>query len=182
MWGDNRWMFSRFTLPRLTFIRLLSCALVIAGSLVIFSASPASARAPRWAWPVMPVTVERGYVAPLTEYGPGHRGIDVRALPGTPVHAPMDARVSFAGIVVDRPVITLVPRLPGDGASDWAVSFEAVQPNVTAGDNVDAGAVIGNTVASSHCSCLHIGTRWRGGYVSPLLVFGSIPRAVLLPW
>jgi hypothetical protein len=29
---------------------------------------------------------------------------------------------------------------------------------------------------------VHVGLRFNGEYVNPLLVWGEVPRAVLLPW
>jgi len=29
---------------------------------------------------------------------------------------------------------------------------------------------------------VHLGLRYRGEYVNPLLTWGEVPRAVLLPW
>ena len=45
------------------------------------------------------------------------------------------------------------------------------------------GAVIGTAGAGGHCSgsCVHVGVRVDGQYVSPLLFFGGVPPAVLLP-
>lgn len=133
--------------------------------------------APRWMWPVPAGhTVLRGFVAPVSDYGRGHRGIDVRAEPGTEIIAPATGRVSFAGHVVDRDVMTVT--MP----DDWAISFDAATASVPAGSQVNQGTVLGMVAPTPHCSCLHIGVRAHGSYVNPLLVFGEVPRAVLLPW
>lgn len=133
--------------------------------------------APRWDWPVpAPRIVVRGYSAPDTRYGAGHRGIDLEAAAGTVVTAPADGVVSFAGWVVDRPVVSI--RHP-DGLVS---SLEPVAPLVSAGDAVRRGAPIGSLVTSAHCEgCLHLGARQDGDYLSPLALLGDIPRAVLLP-
>jgi hypothetical protein len=47
---------------------------------------------------------------------------------------------------------------------------------------VSRGSVLGRVDFGPHCRCLHVGVRWRGMYVNPLLVFGEVPRAILLPW
>src|SRR5689334_20246084 len=59
-----------------------------------------------WSWPIAPPhPVARAYLAPPTPYGAGHRGIDIGAAEGSPVLAPDDGVVHFAGVVVDRPVL-----------------------------------------------------------------------------
>jgi murein DD-endopeptidase MepM/ murein hydrolase activator NlpD len=138
---------------------------------------PGRAMATRWAWPVpAPHAVARPFVAPATTYGRGHRGIDIRAPAGTLVRAPASGTVHFAGVVVDRPVVSI--SHPGGVLS----SFEPVQPLVVAGEAVQRGDVIGLLLAG-HCaaSCLHLGARIDGEYVNPLLFLGGVPRAVLLP-
>lgn len=129
-----------------------------------------------WVWPVAPRLV-RPYLAPATPYAAGHRGIDLRAAPGDEVRAVADGTVHFAGVVVDRPVVSL--RHAGGVLS----SFEAVASSFARGDPVSAGDVIGTIAPGGHCAgtCLHVGARVDGGYVSPMLFLGGIPRAVLLP-
>ena len=51
-----------------------------------------------WVWPI-DGSVVRGFEPPSTPYSPGHRGIDIAAPFGTPVVAPADGLVSFAGPV-----------------------------------------------------------------------------------
>jgi murein DD-endopeptidase MepM/ murein hydrolase activator NlpD len=132
----------------------------------------------RWSWPVGPPhTLLHAFAAPATPYGAGHRGIDVGARPGTPVRAPADGVVSFAGVVVDRPLVSI---LHSDGLVS---SVEPVTGFVSAGDRVSAGQVVGAVASGAHCSerCLHFGVRLHGQYISPLLVLGGVDRAVLLP-
>lgn len=155
---------------------------VVSGILVVVvavsAASPASSSAQtRWRWPTDPHEVVRAYAAPATPYAAGHRGIDLAARPGQPVAAPADGVVSFAAVVVDRPLVTL--RLAGD----LLVTLEPVRPAVHPGDRVRAGDVLGQVAAGGHCAqeCLHLGARLHGGYVSPLRYLGGIPRAILLP-
>jgi murein DD-endopeptidase MepM/ murein hydrolase activator NlpD len=138
----------------------------------------ATGAAPPWTWPVgPPATVVDGWRAPASRYAAGHRGIDVAARTGSPVVAPADAIVRFAGVVVDRPVVTLMID------DDLLVSIEPVESALAAGQAVSRGTVIGVVAAGGHCDgrCVHIGVRESGDYVSPLRFLGTISRAVLLP-
>jgi len=116
-------------------------------------------------------------VAPQSEYSAGHRGIDLRASPGLTVTAPAAGTVHFVGTVVDRPVLTL--RHPGGLLS----SYEPLDSGLAEGAVVARGEAIGTVGRGGHCdgSCLHLGVRLDGSYVSPLAYLGGIPRAVLLP-
>ncbi len=137
---------------------------------------PLAVPGPSWAWPVAePHAIVRPFVAPATPYAAGHRGIDVRA-PGGTVFAPAAGVVHFAGVVVDRPVLSI--RHPGGLIS----SYEPVETALTAGEAVRRGDVIG-TVVAGHCAsdCLHFGVRLDGEYVNPLKYLGGLPYSVLLP-
>lgn len=147
------------------------------------AASPApSLRESGWVWPVDgPRIVERPFVAPAQPWAAGHRGVDLGApTVGAEVRAARAGTVHFAGVVVDRPVITV-------RAGQLLVTVEPVAPLVAEGDRVEAGQVIG-TLLPGHCAsspiappCVHLGVRLAGEYVSPLLYLGGLQRAVLLP-
>ncbi|QDZ14081.1 peptidoglycan DD-metalloendopeptidase family protein [Humibacter ginsenosidimutans] len=131
-----------------------------------------------WSWPVPGArTVLRGYEAPASRYSAGHRGIDIAAVTGTPVVSPASGTVRFAGVVVDRPTITVATV---DGV---LISLEPVASPLAAGDVVAGGQSLGRVAAGGHCNaaCVHLGVRVNGDYASPLLFFGGVPRAVLLP-
>jgi murein DD-endopeptidase MepM/ murein hydrolase activator NlpD len=143
-------------------------------------AAPASSPArPRWVWPVDPPhEVTRPYEAPATAYGPGHRGIDIAAEPGAAVRAPADGTVSFAGVVVDRPVVSI------RHADGLVSSVEPVVPCVSAGDTVVAGQVVGALAGAPRhepAGGLHLGARLHGEYVDPALLLAALRHAVLLP-
>jgi murein DD-endopeptidase MepM/ murein hydrolase activator NlpD len=157
--------------------RVVAAATAVLLALTAAAPDPPRVPAGRWAWPVAaPHPIARPFVAPATQYGAGHRGIDIRAPAGTVVRAPADGVVHFAGFVVDRPVLSI------SHAGGVLSSFEPVEASVAAGDHVRRGQVIGVLLAG-HCSasCLHLGARIAGEYVNPLLFLGEVPRAVLLP-
>ncbi|MFB9512186.1 murein hydrolase activator EnvC family protein [Streptomyces purpureus] len=122
------------------------------------------------AWPLGPPgpTIVRGWQPPATPYGPGHRGIDLAAPPGTPVHAAAPGHISYAGPVAGRGVLTIT--LTGTGEPPLRTSYEPVTPLVTQGDTVTAGQIIATTTTSPHCpdSCLHWGLRRADTYLNPL--------------
>jgi len=131
-----------------------------------------------WKWPVATgPEVVRDFEAPESEWGPGHRGLDLRAPVGTVVVAPVSGRIHFTGDVVNRGVATIRT------ASGWLVSMEPVRVHEEVGSRVRAGQRIGR-VATGHCpgGCLHIGLRIEGQYRSPARELGILRRARLVPF
>ena len=145
--------------------------------LLTLGVGPSTAATPRWDWPTAaPHAVARQYLAPATPYGAGHRGIDIAAH-SVEVRAPADGVVHFAGVVVDRPVLSIAHE------GGLLSSFEPLATGLVAGDPVTRGEVIG-TLEPGHCPealCLHFGVRLDGQYVNPLLLLGGVPRSILLP-
>ncbi|MER5266776.1 peptidoglycan DD-metalloendopeptidase family protein [Actinosynnema sp. NPDC002837] len=151
------------------------------------TASPAPARAdrpPRFAWPLAPPhQVVRAFAAPATEYGPGHRGVDLAATAGATVLAAADAVVVHAGPVADRAVVSLLHT------GGLRTTYEPVTPTVRRGQPVRRGDRIG-TLNPGHegCpteACLHWGAlrttppRSRT-YLNPLHLLSN-GRVRLLP-
>lgn len=128
------------------------------------------------AWPVgSRPSVIRGWEPPATAYGRGHRGVDLTAAPGTPVRAVAPGRVSFAGRVAGRGVVSV--ELNGTGDPPLRTTYEPVRATVKKGAEVAAGEVIGVLEpVGSHCptSCLHWGLRRADAYLDPL--------SLLPPW
>lgn len=135
-------------------------------------AVPAIART----WPVgVRPQVLRGWEPPATVYGPGHRGVDLAAAPGTPVRAMADGRVSFAGRVAGKGVVSV--ELAGTGDPPLRTTYEPVRASVPQGAEVAAGEVVGTVEAGgSHCAapCVHWGLLRGESYLDPL--------SLLPPW
>lgn len=142
-------------------------------------ASSVEAKDPlRWRWPVAgPHLVLEPYRAPAHEYGAGHRGADLSAPTGAVVLAPADGSVAFRGTVVDRPLVTI------RHAGGLVTTFEPLRSDLVPGDPVSAGQPIGVVALGGHtpAGALHVGVRRDGDYINPMLFFGEVSRAILLP-
>ncbi|MFJ4272949.1 murein hydrolase activator EnvC family protein [Streptomyces coelicoflavus] len=142
-----------------------------AGRAVPAAGVPALARH----WPVGDrPAVLRGWEPPATPYGPGHRGVDLAAAGGAPVRAVAAGRVSFAGPVAGRGVVSL--ELAGTGDPPLRTTYAPVEATVEEGDEVAAGEVLGTVQPTgSHCTgCLHWGLLRGDVYLNPL--------SLLPPW
>lgn len=131
-----------------------------------------------WTWPVEGArTVTQQFRAPAHEYGPGHRGMDVAAVPAGGVRSPAAGVVAFRGDVAGRPLITI------DHGHGYVTTLEPVASTLAPGTAVAAGDEVGTTAAGGHAASgtLHVGVRVDGRYVNPRGLFGGLPRAVLLP-
>ena len=122
-------------------ISTLVLAVTMAG---IPGATPADER---WSWPLSPKPAAlRAFDPPDKPWLSGHRGVDLGpAFDGAPVTAPSDGVVTFAGVVVDRPVLTI------DHGGGLRSSFEPVTSDLKPGDTVRKGQAVGS-LAPGHCS------------------------------
>lgn len=162
----------------MSFLKLATSSIialtVLSGALGAKPAPPAP-----WSWPLSPKpAVLRTFDPPDKPWLSGHRGVDLGPTPdGGQVTAPSDGVVSFAGVVVDRPVLTIDQ---GDGLKS---SFEPVTTDLKQGDHVVKGQVVG-AVQPGHCgstTCLHWGVRRGEEYVNPLGFVADLRPSVLLP-
>ncbi|WP_410623321.1 M23 family metallopeptidase [Amycolatopsis sp. cmx-8-4] len=152
-----------------------------AGWVLPAAADPWAVPQPRLSWPLSPDPVVAKYFdAPETPYGPGHRGVDLAAVPGQDVLAADAGVVVFAGLVAGRPVISV------DHDGGLRTTYEPVAPKVAAGEQVFRGQVLG-TVLAGHpgcavAACLHWGVRRGEEYVDPLSLTGEVGAYRLKPW
>ena len=121
----------------------------------------------RYQWPTgAPATVVEAFDPPAVVWGRGHRGVDLAAAEGAQIRSAAAGTVVFAGMVAGRPVVSVDH---GDGIR---TTYEPVEPNVSAGEAVGAGQVIG-TLLPGHRSdgvcALHWGARTGPKtYINPL--------------
>ncbi len=167
---------------------LLAAMLLILSPAVTSAAGPpgpaASALAPpgaagSWSWPLDPrPAVLRPFDPPPRPWLSGHRGVDLAAAPGGALlAAPAAATVSFVGVVVDRPVITI------DHGNGLRSSFEPVESQLTTGASVPEGGGLGK-VLPGHCGpvpCIHWGVRRGDEYLNPLAFVMDLRPSILLP-
>ncbi|WP_427004159.1 M23 family metallopeptidase [Pseudarthrobacter sp. H2] len=151
-------------------------AAAVAGVALARTAIPAPAG---WSWPLDPrPDVLRAFHPPAKPWLSGHRGVDLRAAhDGAPVTSPAAGTVSFVGVVVDRPVITI------DHGNGLRSSFEPVQSELLPGAAVSKGGVLGSS-RPGHCGpvpCIHWGVRRGGEYLNPLAFVMDLRPSVLLP-
>jgi len=121
-----------------------------------------------WLRPVDGAVV-RPFEEPASRYGPGHRGADLAAAPGTVVRAANDGTVSFAGSVAGS--LHAVVAHSGDLRTSY--SFLA-RVDVRTGQSVRRGDVLGITggTGPAHAGgVLHLGLRVGDRYVDPMQLF-----------
>jgi murein DD-endopeptidase MepM/ murein hydrolase activator NlpD len=159
----------------------LSVVLIVAVLLIPTMGRPstaAGASVPEGQWPLLPPAVVKRFDPPALDWQAGHRGVDLAAAVGAVVMASVDGRVSFAGFIGGKGVVTV------DHGS-VRTTYEPVSATVSAGDEVAAGQAIGTVlVGPSHCApaaCLHWGLIRNADdvYLDPLSLLGVHPIRLL---
>jgi murein DD-endopeptidase MepM/ murein hydrolase activator NlpD len=141
--------------------------------------APARPSGAAWSWPLAPrPAVLRAFDPPAKPWLSGHRGVDLRAAyDGAAVVSPASGTVSFVGVVVDRPVITV------DHGNGLKSSFEPVDSKLVRGSAVTEGETLGWS-RPGHCGaipCVHWGVRRGEEYLNPLAFVTDLRPSVLLP-
>jgi murein DD-endopeptidase MepM/ murein hydrolase activator NlpD len=125
-----------------------------------------------------PIAVVRPFDPPASEFGPGHRGVDLRATPAAVVRSAAAGVVSFAGQVAGRGVVVV------GHADGIRTEYEPVRPLVRAGAHVRAGDPVGvlhGRHAGCVAPCLHWGAGRGAAYLDPLTLLRPLGPVVLLP-
>jgi hypothetical protein len=163
--GDPRFMF-----------KLIALFLLATSSLLTPQTKPEIVAEPI---PLFTTNLKRDYLAPVSEYAAGHRGVDLEVELGSEIYSPVSGFVSFNGKLVDRQVLTIT----SDGGRKY--SFEPVCSGLSVGQKVVAGDAIGShcepdPTYESHCaSCVHYSARTVYGYLSPLYLLGQLQPSFL---
>ena len=156
---------------RRTVVIVVLNALQVLLTLAVFAVHTEAAQAaatPGFGWPLTgDAVVTRPFQPPATAWGAGHRGVDLAAQVGEPVVSAGPGRVSYAGLLAGRGVVTVTH----DGG--LRTTYEPVTAEVVVGQQVTTGTVIG-FLATGHASCrpgttcLHWGLLRGDTYLDPL--------------
>jgi len=145
------------------------CAVVVATT----QGQMLGARAADATWLIPPVDgpIVRGFEAPRSKWGPGHRGIDIAAPAGTVVRAAATGTVTFAGTVAGVSAVTIHH---GDGLETTYSDLGTT--SVLAGERVTEGAILGRVGRPHHSrpAGLHLGVKQHGSYVDPQAFLGAL--------
>jgi len=153
---------------------LLACLLVLAWP---GSTATAVEPDPVGVWPLQPEPdVVRGFEQPSSEYGAGHRGVDLAGSVGQLVRSALPGRVTFASRLAGRGVVVV-------DHGETRTTYEPVSATTHLGDPVAAGEPIGRLeLVGSHCfptACLHWGWLRGDTYLDPLRLVGRGPVRLL---
>ncbi|MDR1791802.1 MAG: peptidoglycan DD-metalloendopeptidase family protein [Propionibacteriaceae bacterium] len=106
----------------------------------------------------------RGFDPPDQRWLAGHRGVDILGHPGDEIVAAAAGKVSYAGNVGGKPVVTVTH-------GELRTTYEPVRAAVKVGQQVYAGELIGTLEAGHDCpggDCLHWGLKRGEEYLDPL--------------
>lgn len=138
--------------------------------------------------PPVPGHTVRDFSVGPERWSRGHRGVDLSSRTNEAVHAAGAGIVTFAGVVVDRPLVVIdhgpSPLVP-TGEHLFTI-YEPITPLVEKNQQVQRGQIIG-TVLAGHAGCtgvcLHWGARWghghNSGYLNPWPLIDSLPLSLL---
>jgi len=128
-----------------------------------------------WGLPLQNSQIVRHYLAPLTQYSTGHRGVDFPAVIAEPIYSPTRGVVFFVGKVGYRRLITIQTE-------QGRLTLEPVCSSLQEGDEITRSEEIGTLCEPDpeyrwHCEfCLHLGLKSAAGYLSPeLFIYGMTP-------
>jgi hypothetical protein len=103
-------------------------------------------------WPVDPPVILQAFAAPATDYGPGHRGLDLAVRPGDEIRAPLPGVIGFVGSVAGTPIVAI------DHPDGLRTTYEPA-----------------DAAAGRHRSRRRTGRRLRGGWSRPLRIGAALP-------
>lgn len=149
--------------------------------LAISSLAGLGIQASNWNEPVEETSTrwQSDFEAPKTEFGAGHRGVDIDLEIDSKIKAPASGTLYFKGLVVDREVVTIRTT---DG---YLASFEPACTDQKVGAEVKVGEEFAwhcepQEGYAYHCeSCVHFSARSEFGYISPDYLLGNLRPSYL---
>lgn len=165
---------------------LVVVPVVIPVVIPLAGASPGASRPPMSSPLPGALSVVTPFDPPAQRWLPGHRGIDLGGEPRSPVLAPADGTVLFAGSVAGRPVLSI------DHGDGLRTTYEPVVAEVDVGEVVTPRSRVGRLLAGHPgcpvSACLHWGARVASGgptgddddYVDPLTLLADSDRPIRL--
>lgn len=165
-------------------MRSIGCVTTLGALILLLAPAAVATRqhsGPDFDWPLRgESTVTHPFDPPANDYGPGHRGTDLAAEPDEPVLAVAAGTVVYAGRLAGRGVVSI--RHAGGLRS----TYEPVDSDVSVGERVRQGQVIGSVSTGHHdCpapACLHWGMRDGSDYLDPLVLVRDDITIELKPW
>jgi murein DD-endopeptidase MepM/ murein hydrolase activator NlpD len=118
-----------------------------------------------YAWPVIGEIIDP-FRLTSGPYGSGHRGIDIAAPFGTPVHAASGGVVTFAGSVAGSLFISIDHPDGVRTTYGWVSSIAVSRGEVVVRDQVIGAS--GNGHPGKSPTHLHFGARLDGEYIDPV--------------
>ena len=112
----------------------------------------------------VPGDVIRPFEPPAHAYGPGHRGVDLTAVPGDAVRAALPGRIAYAGLVAGTGWVTV------DHGGGLETTYGPVEQRRAVGAAVHRGQPIGVVAAGG--THLDWGARRDGAYMDPMSLLG----------
>lgn len=137
---------------------------------------------PLWHWPVEEPRLAKPFRKPTSDWGAGHRGIDLQTKPGEALLSPVDARIDFGGLAFGVPTVVIEA-----GSLSSVFQPACLKPGFSSNSQVEIGddfARVCSSSAQHHCSlgdCLHWSLRWdKTDYLNPLIMLDELDPAILL--
>ena len=151
----------------LTCVRSVTACIAVC---LVAAATPAGALPTGFLIPPVDAAIMRPFEAPLSPYGPGHRGVDYAVPAGTRVRAAADGTVIFEGPVAGSLAVTI--QHEGNVRTTYSVLSQIL---VHAGDPVRQGEWVGlsGTTHPGQGPGLHFGVKVGDAYVDPSTLLGE---------
>lgn len=127
--------------------------------------------------PPVPGVVVQEFDAPEHRYAPGHRGVDLRAEPGTTVRAVRGGVIAWSGPVAGTVYVTI------DHGGGLSTTYGGVSSMVGIGDHVGAGHTLGSVASGRTHLDWGARLRERAGfrYIDPMLLLQTLRPVLIAP-